>query len=130
MKRLLFILGIIMPIHTFAQKVSVMQKHSYGKEFNIDVYAAFQNKAPILKTSQFVDDIEFVPLEITDDCLLSNHLKTIVVTSKDIIVYDYEGCYRFDRSGKFLNKIGSRGQGPGEYMVHTTFRVIRMMKQK
>ncbi len=116
MKSIILFIGLCFPIFIFPQKVSVMQKHSNGKEFNIDVYAAFQNKAPILKTSQFVEDIEFVPLEITDDCLLSNHLKTIVVTSKDIIVYDYEGCYRFDRSGKFLNKIGSRGQGPGEYI--------------
>lgn len=114
-KNILFIL-LSLSIDMYGQKIPTMQKEATGKEYHIDIYSAFQKKIPILKASQFVEDIEFVPLEITDDCLLDEFLKKIVVTKEFIFVYDYNLCYRFDRKGKFLNKIGARGNGPGEYV--------------
>lgn len=100
----------------FGQKAVVMQKKSLGKEFHIDMYSALQNKAEILNTSQIAEDIEFIPLETTDDCLLGETFTNIIITDSDIIVYDHNGCYRFDRQGKFKNRIGTKGNGPGEYI--------------
>ena len=37
--------------------------------------------------------------------------------------------YRFSRTGKFLNKIGSIGQGPGEYTTYSTFLVDEDKKE-
>ena len=105
-----------MSVAMYGQKIPVMQKKASGKELRIDVYSALQNRQPILNASQFIDDIEFVPLETTDNCLLDQFLKKIVVTQEYIFVYDYNYCYRFDRKGKFLNKIGTKGNGPGEYV--------------
>ena len=34
-------------------------------------------------------------------------------TGEDIIT---SGIFHFDKNGKFLNKIGSKGQGPEEYL--------------
>lgn len=100
----------------YGQKIPVMQKKIVGNEHRIDVYSATQNKADVLNVSQIAEDIEFVPLETTDECLLGDNIMNIVATSKDIIIFDYEACYRFDRKGKFKNKIGTKGNGPGEYV--------------
>ena len=105
-----------MSVAMYGQKIPVMQKKIVGNEHRIDVYTATQNKADVLNVSQIAEDIEFLPLETTDECLLGDNIMNIVATSKDIIIFDYEACYRFDRKGKFKNKIGVKGNGPGEYV--------------
>ena len=115
MKIMLLLTVIFLSIPVYGQNVPVMQKSASGDEIRIDLYSAYQNKAPILQISQFAEDIEFIPLETNEKCLLDDYLKNIIVTKDDIIVFDYNGCYRFNRNGKFLNKIGTKGNGPGEY---------------
>ena len=68
--------------------------------------------------SEFVTELEYIPLETCDDCLIAewnggyNH---IIVTTSHIFVAGYNFCYAFDRDGRFIGKLGSVGQGPGEY---------------
>jgi hypothetical protein len=94
--------------------VPTIRKHHAGDVYRIDVYGAYQEKAGVT-LSQICDDIEFISLEITDDCVLDENL-SITVTQTDILVFDYNKGYRFDRSGKFVNSIGTRGQGPKEFI--------------
>ena len=116
MKKLLLLFLIVSQvIVSYSQEARIMQKKTSKNEIRIDLYSAYQNKAPILQISQFAEDIEFIPLETNEKCLLDDYLKNIIVTKDDIIVFDYNGCYRFNRNGKFLNKIGTKGNGPGEY---------------
>lgn len=72
--------------------------------------------------STFVKDVEYIPLETTDECLLSNELQ-VFVENNDIIVGDQKAqkFFRFDRKGKFLNTIGKRGEGPEEYIYSISF---------
>ncbi|WP_187117294.1 6-bladed beta-propeller [Parabacteroides bouchesdurhonensis] len=93
-----------------------MNKIASGNEYEIDFYSAYQKKLPILSVSQFAEDIEFIPLETNSNCLLDDYIRDIVITKDDILVFDYTMCYRFDKNGKFINSIGTRGQGPGEYV--------------
>ena len=116
MKKLLLLFLIVSQvIVSYSQEARIMQKKTSKNEIRIDLYSAYQNKAPILQISQFAEDIEFIPLETNEKCLLDDYLKNIIVTKDDIIVFDYNGCYRFNRNGKFLNKIVTKGNGPGEY---------------
>jgi hypothetical protein len=56
-----------MSVAMYGQKIPVMQKKIVGNEHRIDVYTATQNKADVLNVSQIAEDIEFLPLETTDE---------------------------------------------------------------
>ena len=69
------------------------------------------------KISEYASSIEYIPLETSDDCLIGDEF-SLIVASQDIFVHEFsdQKIYRFDRNGKFLNSIGKKGQGPGEYV--------------
>lgn len=69
-----------------------------------------------LPLSDAVQKVDIVPLETTDESLL-NDLGFVEVTDNSIFIYQRRTSeiLRFSRDGKFLNKIGKQGQGPGEY---------------
>lgn len=66
--------------------------------------------------SKVASKVEYIPLETTDKCLLSNELQ-IHWGKDDIFVGDIKMMkfYRFDKTGKFLNAIGEVGDGPEAY---------------
>lgn len=77
-------------------------------------------KANPVKLSEIVSEVRYIPLETNPDCLIG--YMNIPVYGKDIIVRSYTGSvngsvgtFRFSDQGKFLNKIGNLGRGPGEY---------------
>ena len=113
---LILIFLLMIPLSGIGQKNIPSIKKNHTKDvYNIDVYTAYQAKQPLL-ISQIADDIEFIPLETTVESLLDNNLRDITITEKDIFLFDYNKGYRFDRRGKFLNSIGSKGQGPDEFV--------------
>jgi hypothetical protein len=67
-----------------------------------------------LRLSEFVDSVEYVQLETTEDCLLSYYETGSRVGDLlfigEILVFDII-------TGKFFNRIGRTGQGPGEYQL-------------
>ena len=69
-----------------------------------------------LRMSDWIESIEYIPLETTDQCLLDENI-IYDYNDNHIIVsyYDAETIYLFDRKGKFIRTIGRRGQGPEEY---------------
>jgi len=72
-----------------------------------------------IPVSEFVSEFEYIPLETNKDCLVGEENMNIIVTSTHIFVQGFKYCYAFSRSGRFISKIGSIGQGPGEY-THLT----------
>lgn len=81
----------------------------------IDLYGNKDNFQKI-NLSQVAEKITYIPLEVTDESLLSEELQ-IFYAKDDIFVGDQQTglFYRFDKSGKFLNKIGRKGDGPEDY---------------
>jgi len=66
--------------------------------------------------SEIVDEVEYVKLETTPECLFS--WATYLVGKKYIIVnqsYNPAQIFLFSRTGKFIRKIGGEGKGPLEY---------------
>lgn len=81
----------------------------------IDVESAIKHEKA-LSFDDFADEIEYIPLETTDYNLIGN-IDFIKTTRASIFVgtFNPDALYHFDRSGKFLNKIGKKGRGPNEY---------------
>jgi hypothetical protein len=74
-----------------------------------------------VKMSEVFSDITYIPLETNQNSLIG--YMNIPVYGKEIIIRAYYGnssdIFRFSRDGKFLNKIGSVGRGPEEYLDNT-----------
>lgn len=66
--------------------------------------------------SLFVDSIKYVNLETSDSCLIGK-ITDLVISNEYIFVFDKkrQTIWRFNRDGRFLNKIFRQGNGPGEY---------------
>ena len=85
---------------------------------------------PSFLLSEVAEKLEIVPLEMTDESVLSDITEMQVTDHNIWIDHGREFyIYRFSRSGKFLNKIGSIGQGPGEYTNYLTFLVDEDKKE-
>jgi len=71
--------------------------------------------------SEIADDITYIPLD--NMFPLDRIIKTIFKNDAIYLNYRNIGILEFDRAGKFKNKIGSIGRGPGEYITYMLFTV-------
>ncbi|MDR1863952.1 MAG: 6-bladed beta-propeller [Bacteroidales bacterium] len=65
-----------------------------------------------------IDSVEFIVLEAHPEGLFKKADKLIVQNNK-FFIFDMTGQNQvsvFDNAGKFLYRVGSRGNGPGEYV--------------
>ena len=77
-----------------------------------------------LPLSEIATQVEFVPLEATDSSLIAE-IENIQIGEQDIWLKcsREQSVLRFSRQGKFLNKVGRFGQGPGEYSLFYDFMI-------
>lgn len=93
----------------------------------IDLGANFKMSKDPFPMSEIVDasDVQYIKLETADDALLSL-VGRVKVVEDQIFLSDvdyFEYVYQFDINGKFVNRIGKIGQGPGEYKKASGFTV-------
>lgn len=70
-----------------------------------------------------IDNCRFVPLETTDESLIGEIDKVCVEGDLIFVKDDKKNLFTFSMSGKFLNKIGSVGQGGEELISFVDFYV-------
>ena len=97
----------------------------YNVEIPASISATVDSVFPL---SEIASDVEFVQLEVTDKSLLKD-IWRIRVTDSLILVDDINQAYLFARNGKFLTRIGRKGQGPMEY-VHLHQSLIDEKRQE
>ena len=93
----------------FLSVVVVFCSLSYDKVPKIDLTTHVpKNMAQI---SKLFRKVRYLPLETTDDCLLSFiHVQKI---QDYILAWDYNSCCLFSaKNGKFIRKIGHKGDDP------------------
>jgi hypothetical protein len=94
---------------------------------NLTVDAENTNNLPV----ENIKNARFVKLETTEKCLIGE-VKHIKVTENRIFILDSstaKALFVFDYEGKFLFKVGSRGQGPGEYYSIDDFFIDEAKQQ-
>ena len=89
----------------------------------IDLTTGFEKPHKIY-LSEITKDYKLIKLETSKECLIQKIKKVFFVPNK-IIIWDNVNYWRignihnaiivFDKSGKYLYKIGAFGKGPGEY---------------
>lgn len=89
--------------------------------YYIELESSFDNFKKV-NLSEIADSIEYVTIETSPQCLI-RYARHIKLTSKFIFISDFEGLYKFNRKGKFMCKIGRKGNGPGEYINVRTFTI-------
>ncbi|MDR1339890.1 MAG: 6-bladed beta-propeller [Prevotellaceae bacterium] len=84
----------------------------------IDIVEGIEDEGTTMMLSEVFEDITFIPLETTDECLIGNTILGIHFSKDYIVIVDRtpRQILLFDKTGKFIRKIGNRGQGPGEYL--------------
>ena len=96
-----------------------------GEVAIIDLETAFQNPQE-LSLTELGEKMTYVPLETTDESLVKLGSSSKMIVTEQYIFVGETGAalLAFDRgTGKFLRKIGSVGQGPGEYSGSTDVEV-------
>ena len=67
---------------------------------------------------------DIIPLEQTEDCILTGIRKIAIVDSSYVIFDNYNSLIvRYDAKGKFLNRIGNKGRASSEYLRIDAFAV-------
>lgn len=80
----------------------------------LDLARAIDQPSKIV-LSDFIENMTYVTLETTMDCLI-NANPVVNVTKDYIVVTTERQCLIFDRkNGSFLREIGQYGKGPGEF---------------
>lgn len=93
--------------------LELIEDHSFERKITIDNI----DENIVLKYSDIYSDVSFVRLETQDNCLIGR-IDKIITTDDKFIILDVaiaKKIFVFDKSGKFLNIIGTNGAGPEEY---------------
>ena len=110
---------------------SVTKNNNKDQVFEIIDFENSLNNSNAIKTyiSEIADEIEYIELETKRNNIIGKigdikiHGDTLVIldsTTKELLL--------FNKKGQFLNKIGSIGKGPGEYVQITTWDIDQQNK--
>ena len=70
----------------------------------------------LLKLSNITEEITAIELELTDESIINpDEVGTIIISGNDVYIACWFKIFVFNKDGKFVRSIGSRGQGPGEF---------------
>ena len=89
-----------------------------SEHYIIDYPSLLEANESQANLSQYVSDIEYIPIETKSDVLISD-VRTIATSDNYIYVLctSTQNLYQFGPDGKFVKKIGVRGRAKNEYMA-------------
>ena len=77
----------------------------------------YPSSRDVIRMSDFVERVEYIPLEKTDECLI-REVSRVFELDNELIVVDKKdkSIFFFDRSGHYRRKISKRGRAGNEYV--------------
>jgi hypothetical protein len=87
----------------------------------IDLEKALRDNKKISLTS-ITDSVKYIKLETNAKCLVGR-INKIIIHNNFIYVGSFHNIFKFDMNGKFICQIGTKGQGPREYVQLRDFVV-------
>jgi hypothetical protein len=108
-RKILLLILLIMPVagHSQNKQPYVIDPRLFGAEK--------------ITLGDMADDITYIPL---DNAIPFGRVTRIIVNEHNIYINDIDaGILKFNRSGKLIFKIGSKGRGPGEYLSASSLAV-------
>jgi hypothetical protein len=112
MKYFVYLLFIVILLSACKHHVDDVRIIDFKQNLNV-------NPEDILETT-------FIKLETNENCFLGNYVAQIEATQGKIFILsggNKISLLVFDFSGKFCNSIGSKGAGPGEYIMPVSFSI-------
>jgi hypothetical protein len=111
-----YIPAFILVVSLLLASCSGSKTASTGEIIKIDLLEAFKKEKPV-KLSDFIKSVEFIPLESTKESYF-RYPYSYKIGQKYVMVADGERAQvvLFDRTGKFIRTIGTKGKGPGELL--------------
>ena len=109
MKKLFYCVALLLALLTAScgdanQKISALPQ--------IDMNADYPEKEICL---QDIAEVSYIPLETTDEFLLNENARIMVVSSKGILCVSDSKAYILHPDGKLRFTLNKRGEGPREY---------------
>ena len=79
-----------------------------------------KSNQPKIDLNDIAKNLSFIRLETKTDCLLDEIISKVEIFNNRVFIFStlkmMNAVYCFDLQGKFLFQVGSKGQGPGEYI--------------
>mgnify|MGYP001792567426 CR=1 FL=1 len=114
---------VFLLLYSFNTQKENVSKVNSDKFFQIN-YETLLKKKETINLSQIASNVEYIKIETKDECLLWGGLKKYLFTDNFIFISNRDHILKFSRDGKFINKIGSPGRGPGEIDLIVTMSIL------
>lgn len=110
-------------------KIDNSQDYSLEKP-PIDIKIPDDISTSQIDLSSFISDIDFIPLETSDKCLIGT-INKVLSDEGCYIIHDKRNntIFRFNKDGKFINQIGVIGRGPHEYTESWDVSIDKIKKE-
>lgn len=125
LKKIVYVLPIIIMIGCTNQGNRALNSFIFKTTDDISILPLLQDdgltikvEEPLLeiKASDLIESYTYIPLETRNESLMG-YIRKIIFYKNKIYIRDVETkmVYIFDQSGRYLNKVGRKGDGPGEF---------------
>lgn len=105
-----FALSVAIPLSVLISCSQVKERKDSTEVLGFDTKVTLYPKV--------VRGYDIIPLEQTEDCILTGIRKIAIVDSSYVIFDNYNSLIvRYDAKGKFLNRIGNKGRASSEQYI-------------
>jgi hypothetical protein len=122
MKTLLIILTLLLVYSCKSNTSKTASDPGTDKFFEIN-YEDILKNSKVIPLSQVASNVEYIKLETNNDCMI-RRIRDCLFTDSLIFIANLDHILKFSRDGKFLQKIGSPGRGPGEIDLIRTMSIL------